>query len=64
MIKINFEKINKTTSLGLLRESAVISYLQNKIEFLATHNKNYNKKQYETILEMQEIINNITIKGE
>ncbi len=37
---------------------------QDLINYLATHNKNYNKTQYYKILELQDIINNDTSKND
>ena len=34
----------------------LISMLQGKINWLASHNKNYNNNQYSLILDMQEIL--------
>lgn len=36
-----------------------INTLKNKIDFLESHNKNYTKQQYYTILDLQEIIENL-----
>ena len=37
---------------------------QDLINYLATHNKNYNKTQYYKILELQDLINNDTSKND
>ena len=34
----------------------IIEQIKTKIEFLTTHNKNYNKAQYYTILDIEELL--------
>ena len=58
-MKINYEKLNKATNGGYFRPSAVLMSARKDIEFLYTHNKNYTKSQWETILDLKEIIDNI-----
>lgn len=58
-MKINYEKLNKTTNGGYFRPSAVLISARKNIEFLYYHNKNYTKAQWETILVLKEIIDNI-----
>lgn len=38
---------------------AVLQKIQQKIEYLYTHNKNYTRKQWEAVLELQENIKDI-----
>lgn len=68
MIKLNITKLDKNRAeifeKGYIREYPIICYLQNQIEFLATHNKNYTKKQYNAIMEIKEIIDAMEIKGD
>ena len=58
-MKINYEKLNQATNGGYFRPSAVLMSIRKDIEFLYTHNKNYTKSQWETILDLKEIIDNI-----
>ena len=58
-MKIDFDKINYNTNLGLLNKEAILHYMTRAIEFLESHNKNYTKKQYELICDLYEIITNI-----
>ena len=58
-MKINYEKLNKATKGGYFRLSAVLMSARKYIEFLYTHNKNYTKSQWEAILDLKEIIDNI-----
>lgn len=58
-MKINFDKINKNTRLGIFNKAELLHYLMATAEFLESHNKNYNKTQYEKIWELKEIFKNI-----
>ena len=40
----------------MITNKEIIEQIKTKIEFLATHNKNYNKKQYYTILDIEELL--------
>lgn len=59
-IKINYDEINITTGAGLTRPAAVLHYMKSLVDYLYTHNKNYNKTQYYKIEELKTIIDNIT----
>jgi hypothetical protein len=54
-MKINFDKINRNTGLGMFREPELILDIKGKLEYLQSHNKNYTKKQYEIIQELKTI---------
>ena len=58
-MKFDFNKINIETQLGLFRDTSVITYLQSTLEYLITHNKNYTKTQYNYLLDIKSIIDNI-----
>lgn len=58
-MKINFNKINESTGLGIFRESTLILYIKSQLNYLESHNKNYTKKQYIIIEELKEIFKNI-----
>jgi hypothetical protein len=59
-IKINYEEINNITGAGITRPAALLHYVRGLIDYLYTHNKNYNKTQYYKIEELKTIIENIT----
>lgn len=62
MIKIYFDdrKIDKEQQFDfLITETQVKRVLQDNIDFLVTHNKNYTKAQYQKLLELETIIKNI-----
>lgn len=58
-MKINFEKINELTKIGVFRDSSLLVYIQHTLDYLESHNKNYTKKQYHLISELKTIIENI-----
>ena len=45
--------------MGKTLDNEALQKLKEKIEWLSTHNKNYNKQQYYTILECLELIEEI-----
>lgn len=58
-MKINYKKLNEATNGGYFRPTTVLMSARKYIEFLYTHNKNYTKSQWEAILDLKEIIDNI-----
>lgn len=58
-MKINFNKINKLTQIGVFRDSSLLVYIQHSLDYLESHNKNYTKKQYHLINELKTIFENI-----
>ena len=58
-MKINFNKINESTGIGVFRDSSLLVYIQHSLDYLETHNKNYTKKQYHLINELKTIFENI-----
>ena len=61
-MKINNENLLQTTGLNFETMEDAIFYLQNHLEWLERHNKNYNRDQYHKILDCLEIIKNIEIE--
>ena len=59
-MKIDFNKINKNTRLGLLNKNEILHYISGVIDYLYTHNKNYTKTQYYKIQDLKNIIDGIT----
>lgn len=60
-MKIDYKKLNET-GRGLLRPAAVLHYVRAKIEYLYTHNKNLTCAQWDAVVELKEIIDNIDIE--
>lgn len=58
-MKINFNKINELTQIGVFRDSSLLVYIQHSLDYLEAHNKNYTKKQYHLINELKTIFENI-----
>lgn len=55
-MKIDFEKIERNTGRKFDNIEQLYFYLVYVLDFLKVHNKNYNKKQYEKIDELWEIL--------
>lgn len=55
-MKINNENLLQSTGLNFETIEDAIFYLQNNLEWLASHNKNYNRAQYYKILDCLEIV--------
>lgn len=56
-MKFNREKLKDAShDWEKCTDEQLISMLQAKINWLASHNKNYNNNQYYLILDMQEIL--------
>ena len=58
-MKVNFNKINESTRLGLMTKAEILHYMRAVIEYLYTHNKNYTKEQYYRIEDLKNFIANI-----
>lgn len=59
-ITIDRRKIDKSGEFDfLITENEIKRILQKNIDFLATHNKNLTKEQYNRIIELQTIIQTI-----
>lgn len=65
-MKIDFEKIKKWTDIDFtqdtLKETCLFNYIKDSLEYLKTHNKNYNQKQYWAIMELADIFDCIEIE--
>ena len=65
-MRFNREKLKEARhSWEQLTDEQLISILQAKVNWLASHNKNYNNNQYYLILDIQEILTGLeeTYKG-
>lgn len=59
---IDYQKIATTTGLSFDSPEDILYYLQHRIEYLATHNKNLTNKQYAAICDIEYILNAITVE--
>lgn len=59
-MKINYNKINSETGLGIFNKSELLHYASRLVDELEAHNKNYTQKQYRQITDLKAIIDNIT----
>lgn len=57
---IDYDTIASQTGLHFDNPGDLLYYLQSRIEYLATHNKNLTNKQYYAICDIENILNNIT----
>lgn len=58
-MKINFDKLEQETGIKDTNENDLILYIKNIVEYLATHNKNYNNTQYHKIILLNDIFKSI-----
>lgn len=56
-MEFNKDKLIEETGLCFDSLEDAILYFQNAIEFLASHNKNYNNRQYNIICDIQAFFN-------
>ena len=59
--KIDYKSIFDNTGINFDDIYDVLYFLQNNIDYLFTHNKNYTTEQYKKIIDLKEIIDNISI---
>ena len=59
-MKIDYKKIAETTGLQFENAEDMLYYLQSRIGYLATHNKNLTNKQYHAVCDIENILNGIT----
>ena len=60
-MKIDLEKIERNTGRKFENIEQLYFYLVYIMDFLRANNKNYNKKQYEKIIELWEMIQAIEL---
>ena len=58
-MKIDFKKLENETGIKNTNETDLILYIKNIIDYLATHNKNYNNTQHYKITLLQDIFKSI-----
>lgn len=63
-IKFNKENILKSIGIECSYDKYYIAYMQQLVDDLYRHNKNYNNKQYYMINDLKEIIDNIEVLKE
>lgn len=57
---IDYDKIADQTGLHFDNAADMLYYLQSRVGYIATHNKNLTNKQYSAICDIENILNNIT----
>lgn len=57
----DYEKIALETGINLDDPQDILRLLQNHVEYLSTHNKNYTGEQWRRILDIASIINNMEV---
>ena len=60
-LKIDYEKIHNNVGLFLEDESDVLNFIKNTMDYLYTHNKNYNQQQWIKLQDLKEIVDNIEV---
>lgn len=55
-IKVDYKEIELLTGCKFENDIDMILYLQNIIYWIATHNKNYTKEQYNKIIIVKDIL--------
>ena len=55
----NYEKLLKKTGCSFNDWNDLLYYLNNILEYLTTHNKNYTKEQYNKIVLIHDIIKSL-----
>lgn len=61
-MNIDYKTIANQTGLHFDNAADMLYYLQSRICYLATHNKNLTNKQYYAICDIENILNNITVE--
>ena len=66
-MKIDFEKLKNYTGIDYTNEEnqkeLLFDYILHSIDYLTTHNKNYNNTQYNKIMELKDIFECVEIGG-
>lgn len=58
-MKINYNTIAENTGIMFENSNDLLLFIKNEIDYLFTHNKNYTSEQYNKIIDLKEIIDNI-----
>lgn len=62
MLKIDNNKLLKNTGLSFETMEDLFYYVSSNIEWLESHNKNYNKEQYRRISDLKDICDCIEVE--
>lgn len=57
----DYKKILLETGIDLDNPQDILFLLQNYVEYLSTHNKNYTREQWRRILDIAAIVNNMEV---
>ena len=60
-LKINTKKLLKNAGIEVTNINDVILYMQNIIDDLESHNKNYTKKQYIQLKMLQDVLKSFEV---
>ena len=61
MLKIDNDKLLRNTGFSFETMEGLFYYVSNSIEWLESHNKNYNKEQYYRICDLKSICDCIEV---
>ena len=61
-MNVDYNKIEHQTGLHFDSAADMLCYLQSKISYLGTHNKNLTQKQYWAVCDIENILNSITVE--
>ena len=62
MLKIDNDKLLKNTGLSFETMEDMFFYIKSHIEWLESHNKNYNNNQYHRLLDLKDIFDCIEVE--
>ena len=62
MLKIDNDKLLKNTGLSFETMEDMFFYMKNHIDWLESHNKNYNKEQYRRLCDLKDICDCIKVE--
>lgn len=61
-IKLNKDKIFAETGIKEMNDTDYLFYITEELDYLLHHNKNYTKKQYQILIDIKSILDNIEIE--
>ena len=64
MLKFDNDKLLKNTGLSFDTIENLFLFVSNSVEWLESHNKNYNKEQYRRISDLKDICDCIEVEWE
>lgn len=61
-LKLNKDKIFQETGIQEMDDNNYLFYIQEELDYMLCHNKNYTKKQFQILTDIKSIIDNIEIE--